>query len=631
MDNPTIIIIVVFILYICFICSSSLSGGGGALYYNSGTSSTTPSTVPLSKQPTIPVTKVPSPTIKSPQPSPSSQPMSSQPAPVNAPPESVPTEETTIPSTPPPTSSPPPSSSGANTIPANCPSGYTNTDGPAGLFCYQNCPTGWLGNDSPHFCQHNTIYSTVGSDTTKSIPNGCDTGLTLSSGLCYKLPDSTWAVTTPGFIGKICPTSVDGQTISDSGTTCWYDRGVGTIPTSTCPSGQVVRATDCYQAPPSGYDWTTPGGLLIGKVCPSGTNDSGTTCWYDRGIGTAPTYTCPIGQVVRATDCYQNPPSGNDWTTPGGLLYGKICPSGTNDSGTTCWYDRGVGTIPTKQPCSTWNSTWRDDGTSCWEDLSCKTVDNGYYNYSWGCVGCYDGNNTCRNDCYRTWIANLQTSCTGCGCIKKTLGDRQTCSTTQELVGGLCYTKPQTGYTCAATICSMPKNVTAGTRAGASTQSCPSGKVIDTGLCYTPPQSGFTCGVTNCSFSKDVKTGTRVGASTASCPTGKVLDTGMCYTAPKTGFTCAVTNCSYSKQVQSQIGTLPTGCPDNRVLVGRLCYPACPSGYERRGDNLEYCSTICPSGFTNIGIGGCQKPTQELIKVGTCPTGYTKSAATCTK
>ncbi|KAG5183110.1 hypothetical protein JKP88DRAFT_132092, partial [Tribonema minus] len=31
---------------------------------------------------------------------------------------------------------------------------------------------------------------------------------------------------------------------------------------------------------------------------------------------------------------------------PGGLLYGKICPAGSNDSGTTCWVSRGVGTIP---------------------------------------------------------------------------------------------------------------------------------------------------------------------------------------------------------------------------------------------------------------------------------------------
>lgn len=446
--------------------------------------------------------------------------------------------------------------------------------------------------------------------------------------MCYKLPDDTWQVTSPGFIGKKCPTNVEGQNILDSGTTCWYDRGVGTIPTYTCPLGQVPRALDCYQNPPTGYDWTTPGGLLIGKGCTGGTNDSGTTCWYDRGIGTVPTYTCPSGQDLKVLDCYQKPPTGYEWTTPGGLLYGLGC-SGMNDSGTTCWYDRGIGRIPTKKPCS--DSSWRDDGTSCWEDWKCNTVDNGYYNYSWGCLGCWDGSNTCKNDCYRTWITKPSTTCSGCGCIKQTLFDRQSCNADEDLVDGLCYKKPKPGYTCVATICSMSKNVKAGTRVGPATPSCPVDRQPEAGLCYVKPKPGFTCTLTNCSYSKDVKPGTRMGVATATCPVGRIPDTGMCYVPPKTGFTCAVTNCSYSKQIQSQIGTIPKGCPDNRALVGALCYPACSSGYERRGDNLEYCSTICPTDYTNIGIGGCKKPTLELTKVGTCPTGYTKSGVSCTK
>ncbi len=69
---------------------------------------------------------------------------------------------------------------------------------------------------------------------------------------------------------------------------------------------------------------------------------------------------------------------------------------------------------------------------------------------------------------------------------------------------------------------------------------------------------------------------------------------------------------------------MPNVCPNNRVLKGLLCYPACSAGYERRGDNIEFCSTKCPSGFTNIGIGGCQKPRrnvggQGLTVVGVCP------------
>lgn len=620
MDSSIIIIIIVVVLYICIVCCCSLSGGG-VIYVKTGT-----------KAPKQPIIKTPSTVITGPQtvsgtPLPAST-ISSQPALVSQEltfvnPETpnysysaqeFPTSPSTVTSAPSSTPSPQ-SSSGANTILASCPTGYTNTDGPAGLFCYENCPANWPGQDSPHFCQHNTIYSTVGSDTTKSIPDGCDTNLTSSAGLCYNLPDNTWQVTSPGFIGKKCPSTVDGQTISDSGTTCWYDRDVGTVPTYSCPTGQVQKALDCYQAPPVGYDWTTPGGLLIGKVCPSGSNDSGTNCWYDRGVGTIPTYSCPTGQVQKALDCYQNPPTGYDWTTPGGLLIGKVCPSGTTDTGTMCVYGRGVGRIPDKQPCSTWDSSWRDDGTSCWEDLKCNTY-------------CNSSSRDLLGNCY---VWDLKTDCGGCGCIKKTLFDRQGCNANEELYAGLCYPKAQSGFTCVGPTCSISKDVKTGTRVGTAPTSCPTGKVMDTGMCYTAPKTGFTCAVTNCSFSKDVNAGTRMGVATGSCPTDRQLEVGMCYIKPKTGFTCAVTNCSYSKQVQSQIGTLPTGCPDNRTLVGRLCYPACSSGYERRGDNLEYCSTICPSDYTNIGIGGCRKPTLELTKVGTCPTGYTKNGASCSK
>lgn len=67
-----------------------------------------------------------------------------------------------------------------------------------------------------------------------------------------------------------------------------------------------------------------------------------------------------------------------------------------------------------------------------------------------------------------------------------------------------------------------------------------------------------------------------------------------------------------SKDIKSQIGTLPDKCPDGKQLVGRLCYPKCEDGYERRGDNVEYCSTKCPSGFKNIGIGGCERPSKSV-------------------
>ena len=126
-------------------------------------------------------------------------------------------------------------------IPANCPDGYEKTDGPGGLFCYKSCPPDWKGSSTPHLCQHNTISSTVGSDTNKSIPKGCEDGYVDHVGLCYKLPDNDWEVTSPGFIGKKCPTQIAGQEIKDSKTTCFYDRGVGKPYKLSCPPGQIQR------------------------------------------------------------------------------------------------------------------------------------------------------------------------------------------------------------------------------------------------------------------------------------------------------------------------------------------------------------------------------------------------------
>jgi len=72
-------------------------------------------------------------------------------------------------------------------------------------------------------------------------------------------------------------------------------------------------------------------------------------------------------------------------------------------------------------------------------------------------------------------------------------------------------------------------------------------------------------------------------------------------------------------------GVFPDKCPtDDRELHNRLCYPKCPAGYERTGGNIEMCQTICPPGFKNIGIGGCEKPrkmvnAKGITEVGVCP------------
>ncbi len=181
-------------------------------------------------------------------------------------------------------------------------------------------------------------------------------------------------------------------------------------------------------------------------------------------------------------------------------------------------------------------------------------------------------------------------------------------------------------------------------------KSCPPGKTEYAGLCYNAPSgwhvtapgfigrkcpSGWRDDGTACW--KDMHTyGRGVGyvlwdEDVCRRKHGRCEKNGlMWYPVCKPGYKargcclCERSPQRTSKSVKSEIGTLPNGCPAGRVLKGRLCYPACKAGYERRGDNIEHCSSKCPAGYTNIGIGGCQKPRRHvrgegLTVVGVCP------------
>jgi len=145
------------------------------------------------------------------------------------------------------------------------------------------------------------------------------------------------------------------------GNLCWYDRGAGEFP--GCSSGSVKKGVECYKKPPEGWDWTTEGGLMIGKKCPSNVNDSGSTCWYDRGIGTAPDLKpCAEGLRDDGVSCWRDTYGRGAGRSPN--LH--PCASGERDDGSSCWldsYGRGWGRSPDKAPCQSGET---DDGTSCW-------------------------------------------------------------------------------------------------------------------------------------------------------------------------------------------------------------------------------------------------------------------------
>jgi hypothetical protein len=193
-------------------------------------------------------------------------------------------------------------------------------------------------------------------------------------------------------------------------------------------------------------------GPVCWEDCPSGYTDDGLTC---RKSGY-----CPPGTDRDGALCYPQCDSGYKGVGP---VCWENCPSGYTDTGALCSAGGDVytkkTTKPTKGDC---DSGQRDDGTSCWEDLKCETKDNGYYNYTWGGANtrCWDGGYAGwgRNDCYRTWIAKLDTQCSGCGCIKKTLKDRSTCPSGYSIdaTGITCWENCKSGYTDDGLTCRKP-------------------------------------------------------------------------------------------------------------------------------------------------------------------------------
>ena len=191
--------------------------------------------------------------------------------------------------------------------------------------CYLECPPNLPGGSTIAHCQHKTIYSTVGADTKKSIPNGCkpQTGkhVVLKDGLCYKLPSKDWHVHSPGFMSKKCPSGT-----YYNGTGCAYDRGVGVIPKTesrgkggccTVFTKHFCGSSRC----PKGY-WGDQGCMCWKKTCPSNKP------FYDAGLcypKTRPGFKCGATLCTMA-----NPPKSKigylpDKCPDNRILNGRLC------------------------------------------------------------------------------------------------------------------------------------------------------------------------------------------------------------------------------------------------------------------------------------------------------------------
>jgi hypothetical protein len=228
----------------------------------------------------------------------------------------------------------------------------------------------------------------------------------------------------------------------------------------------VQRGLECYEPPPPGYGWTTPGGILIGKVCPPGSADTGTTCHYDRGPGKPLTFEpCPAGYREAGVVCTRDVQREGKWRVSG--WNGGCNPDEQRRCDGVC----GASMVSCSRQCK---PGWRDDGTACWLDVDTKTRKG------------------------------------ACG--------------SDEQIGLLCYPRARAGFKCFATACNFGKDVKPGTRVGMTTMACPpppappgyppavwakvAAREEIAGLCYPAPKPGFSCSTPNRCFAylKDLPT-----------------------------------------------------------------------------------------------------------------------------
>ena len=227
----------------------------------------------------------------------------------------------------------------------------------------------------------------------------------------------------------------------------------------TCPDGMENNGGLCYSPCRDGYK-----------------SDNATMCykqygdaWENKTGIEAPTITSITKHILTNTGVpYSKCADGMEQD---GLLCYEPCKAGYTGVGPVCWANvttigNGVGTIPQKGSC---DNGQRDDGTSCWEDWKAH--------------------------CRLTFLSLVDDSCfSGCGCIKKTLFDRQYCGDNQELNGALCCDKCPEGM---ERVPGMPNQCrTIGdisyTRGVGDCMKCAENQTEDSaGLCYAQAPEGY--------------------------------------------------------------------------------------------------------------------------------------------
>lgn len=227
-----------------------------------------------------------------------------------------------------------------------------------------------------------------------------------------------------------------------------------------CKEGYINEAGLCYEPCREGY--SSDGVVMCYKNYPAFENNGA------LHTVTSITKAIKLDTGTIPTEC------GPDEEQQGGLCYPK-CPEGWTGVLDRCWKNCPGGTVQTLGRCEK-DSYGRGVGTLP------EVYDDGYYNTSWGSVGCTDGRPfqiSGYDDCYKTWISVLKSRCPG----------------GKELQDGLCYEPCRPGFFGQGPVCwshEGPVNQESYSRGSGTLLKCGNGQDNIAGLCYGQVPLGYS-------------------------------------------------------------------------------------------------------------------------------------------
>lgn len=268
------------------------------------------------------------------------------------------------------------------------------------------------------------------------------------------------------------------------------------------------------------------------------------------------------------------------------------------------------------------------------------------------------------------------------------------CGTNEDLVGALCYPKPITGYTCKNDFCTKFTGIPVATntgqtcsyagdtttctykRTGYPSSTCKTGEELISGLCYIKPLTGFTCAgdtckkktkstapsnmAIACTKATNGKTCkyTRIGFTAPTCnTTTQVREGTLCYLKPVTGYTCSGNTCSKFTSAAKNTSPICTTTTDGKtctytrtgypigtgvcpvatqVKEGTNCYLKTLPGYSCTGATCKQFTSAavnkpiaCSTDSNGITICRYTRAGYPIASTSSCKTGEIKDGTTC--